>query len=505
MTDRKLCPCLMVQGTASDVGKSLLVTGLCRYFADRGLRVAPFKAQNMSLNAAVTPDGYEIGRAQWVQAEAAGVLPHVDMNPILLKPEGEMRSQVIVMGRPWARLAPADYYARHALLSEVVSEALTRLRAQYDLVILEGAGSPAELNLVGRDVVNMAAARMADASVILVADIERGGVFASMLGTLDLFDQEDRARVRGLVVNKFRGDPRLFDSGVEILEQRSGLPVLGVLPHLGELAIADEDSMALARRRYRQRQVNCLDLCVIRLPHLSNFEDVLPLEHESDVIVRFVSDAAELGDPDLVILPGSKSTLLDLAELRVRGFESKLRERARAGRPILGVCGGFQMLGREIYDLHGIESAQSHAEGLGLLGVTTRFEQKKTTASVLATSSLLNLFGDGHRVSAYEIHHGSVTRDPGVRPTFKLWERNAQSADELDGAQSADGQVIGTLLHGFLASDTLRAELLARLWLSRGVARSADPVTFSPSEAYRKLSQALSQHLDLGRVESWLR
>lgn len=501
-----LCPTLMVVGTASDVGKSLLVTGLCRHFARRGLSVAPFKAQNMSLNAAVTPDGHEIGRAQWVQAEAAGVVPHVDMNPILLKPEGEMRSQVVVMGKPWARLAPGDYYARHETLAAVVESALERLRARHDLVILEGAGSPAELNLSGRDVVNMAAARMADASVILVGDIERGGIFASLLGTLDLLDAPDRARVKGLVVNKFRGDPRLFDEGVRILAERSGLPVLGVLPHLGELAIADEDSLALNRRHGRARQAHCLEVCVIRTPHMSNFEDVLALEHETDVVVRFVADPAELAEADLVILPGSKSTMSDLTFLRVRGFDAALLRRANAGLPILGICGGFQMLGRELRDSERIESEASHALGLGLLDVSTEFQREKTTASVLASLHAPCLLGDAESapVRGYEIHMGSVTRDDGVRPLFTLRERNKQPVTLADGAQNRDGNVLGTLLHGFLADDALRNHLLAQLWGRRGQSRTAAPTHFSPPAAYDSLADALSQHLDLGSVESWL-
>ncbi len=501
-----LCPTLMVVGTASDVGKSLLVTGLCRHFARRGLNVAPFKAQNMSLNAAVTPDGYEIGRAQWVQAEAAGVSPHVDMNPILLKPEGEMRSQVVVMGKPWARLAPSDYYARHETLSEVVSHALTRLRARHDLVILEGAGSPAELNLSGRDVVNMAAAKMADASVILVGDIERGGIFASLLGTLDLLAPEDRARVRGLVVNKFRGDPRLFDEGVRILAERSGLPVLGVVPHLGELAIADEDSLALNRRQGRERQVKLLDICVIRAPHMSNFEDVLALEHEPDVVVRFIADPAEIADADLVILPGSKSTMSDLTFLRARGFETALLRRAEAGRPTLGICGGFQLLGRELRDPERIESDSTHAYGLGLLDVSTEYLRDKTTASVLAVLQAPCLLGDAEStpVRAYEIHMGEVLRGDGVRPLFVLHQRNQQPVSLADGACNRDGSVLGTLLHGFLADDRLRAYLLSQLWARRGQSRTAAPTHFSPAAAYDKLANALATHLDLPRVESWL-
>ncbi len=500
-----LCPTLMVVGTASDVGKSLLVTGLCRYFAERGLSVAPFKAQNMSLNAAVTPDGHEIGRAQWVQAEAAGVAPHVDMNPILLKPEGAMRSQVVVMGRPWARLAPSEYYAHHESLSAIVASALERLRARHDLVILEGAGSPAELNLTGRDVVNMAAAQMADASVILVGDIERGGIFASLLGTLDLLEPRDRARIKGLVVNKFRGDLRLFDEGVRILEQRSGLPVLGVVPHMGELAIADEDSMALARRRHRQLQVNHLDLCVIRTPHMSNFEDVLPLEHESDVVVRFVDDPATVEGADLVILPGSKSTLTDLEYLRASGFATKLEQRANAGQLILGICGGFQMLGREIFDPQQVEGTKTQATGLGLLPVVTRFQAHKTTASVRASALAETFLSPGDvSLQAYEIHMGEVTRDPSVRPLFVIHERNGAQLSLLDGAISASGNVLGSLLHGCLSNDILRHHLLSQLWRRRGLARTITASRFSPSAAYAALAAALATHLDLQRVTSWL-
>ncbi len=494
----------MVVGTASDVGKSLLVTGLCRHFAERGLSVAPFKAQNMSLNAAVTPQGHEIGRAQWVQAEAAGVAPHVDMNPILLKPEGDMRSQVVVMGKPWARLAPRDYYARHEQLSEVVASALDRLRRRHDLVILEGAGSPAELNLTGRDVVNMAAARMADASVILVGDIERGGIFASLLGTLDLLEPSDRARIKGLVVNKFRGDPRLFDEGVRILEARSGLPVLGVLPHLGELAIADEDSIALARRRHRERQVNHLDLCVIRCPYMSNFEDVLPLEHETDVVVRFIDDPAVVEDADLVILPGSKNTLSDLSFIRKSGFDLALQKRAAAARPILGICGGFQMLGRTILDPDQIESEQTQAEGLGLLAISTRFQAQKTSASVRASACHESFLSpSGVQLQAYEIHMGEVTREPGVLPLFAVHERNGTNLTLSDGAMSADRNVLGSLLHGCLTNDTLRNHLLTTLWARRGQTRSAVPTRFSPASAYASLAAAFATHLDLKRVASW--
>ncbi len=364
---------LMVQGTSSSVGKSLLSAALCRVFARKGVRVAPFKAQNMSNNAAVCADGAEIGRAQAVQAVAAGIEPTADMNPVLLKPEGNSRSQVVVLGRPWRTLQAGNYYRRKEELWPIVTAALDRLRSAYELVVIEGAGSPAELNLRSADIVNMALACHARAPVLLVGDIDRGGIFAQLLGTLWLLSPEERGLVRGLVVNKFRGDAALFADGVRILEERGGVPVLGVIPYLPALAVPEEDAVALddtscrsgepsrterfpegesrecrsARGTYWQagRKLGTIDIAVIRLPHIANFDDFDPLGAEAGVSLRYVQSLPELGRPHAVILPGTKSTIADLAWLRAQGFAEALRELAAHRTAIVGVCGGYQMLG----------------------------------------------------------------------------------------------------------------------------------------------------------------
>ncbi|MGC8782545.1 MAG: cobyric acid synthase, partial [Anaerolineae bacterium] len=348
---------LMIQGAASSVGKSLLVTGLCRLYARRGLRVAPFKAQNMSNNAGVTPAGGEIGRAQVTQAEACGIPPHVDMNPVLLKPEADSRSQVVVLGKKLDTLPARDYYRRKAGLWEVVTAALARLRAGNDLVIIEGAGSPAELNLKRGDIVNMAVARHAQAPVLLVGDIDKGGIFAQLLGTLWLLEPEERPLVKGLIVNKFRGDPDLFADGVRILEERGGVPVLGVVPWLHDHGIAEEDGAGLLERGDTlPLSLQCSDaspllhIAVIKLPRIANFDDFDPLAVEPGVRVRFVRTPEALGRPDAIILPGTKHTLADLAWLHGVGLADALLDLARRGTALVGICGGYQMLGRIIRD-----------------------------------------------------------------------------------------------------------------------------------------------------------
>ncbi|HET6345978.1 MAG TPA: cobyric acid synthase, partial [Myxococcota bacterium] len=324
-------PVLMVQGTASSVGKSLVATALCRIFQRRGLRVAPFKAQNMALNSAVTPEGGEIGRAQYVQAEAARVAPHVDMNPVLLKPEGDRRSQVVVLGKPIGSHTAVDYHAHKPTLRRTVADALARLRSRHDLVVIEGAGSPAEVNLREGDIVNMFVARVAGAPVLLVGDIDRGGVLAAIVGTMELLVPEERALVAGFVINKFRGDVALLQPGLDFLQARCGKPVLGVLPHVPSLRIAEEDSLSLAHRGGpRAVGPGDLDVAVVRLPRISNYDDVEALEHEAGVVVRFVEHAVAVGDPDLVILPGSKSTASDLRWLRASGLADVVVARARA-------------------------------------------------------------------------------------------------------------------------------------------------------------------------------
>lgn len=486
---------LMVQGTASSVGKSLVVTGLCRLFRRAGLRVAPFKAQNMALNSAVAADGGEIGRAQAVQADAAGIDPTVDMNPVLLKPEGEARSQVVVLGRPTGSFRAAEYHARKPELRGVVREALGRLRERVDVVVIEGAGSPAEVNLKDRDIVNMDVAQAARSKVLLVGDIDRGGVFASFVGTMELLDPDERALVAGFVVNKFRGDPRLLDSGLDFLKARTGVPVVGVLPFLRGLRIADEDSVSLDhRRRTRRAAPGELELAVVRLPRISNYDELDPLEHEPGVVVRYVDRPEELRGADLVILPGSKSTAPDLAWLRESGIAHELVARAGRGEPVLGICGGFQMLGRALRDPDGVESEEREVEGLGLLPVVTTFRREKTTARVRGRLAPSALFAPGD-ARGYEIHMGAVERAGGA-PALRLTARNGAACDVEDGAVSDDGAVVGTLVHGLLEDDAVRAGLLARLRARRGLAAPSAPPIPTREAEYDRLADALAAHLD---------
>ena len=484
---------LMVQGSSSSAGKSLLAAALCRIFARRGVRVAPFKGQNMSNNAAVCADGAEIGRAQAVQAAAAGVEPTADMNPILLKPEADSRSQVIVLGRPWRTLRAGSYYRRKEELWPVVTAALDRLRSAYELVIIEGAGSPVELNLRSADMVNMAVARHARAPVLLVGDIDRGGIFAQLLGTLWLLPPEERSLVRGLVVNKFRGDRMLFADGVRILEERGEVPVLGVIPHLPNLAIPEEDAVALEEGSGRSRsRLACIDMAVVRFPHIANFDDFDPLLAEA-VSLRYIQSPAELGKPHAVILPGTKSTLADLAWMRAQGLVEAVRELAAQGTAIVGICGGYQMLGRVIRDPCHVESADGEAAGLGLLPVETTFEPTKVTeqvrARVLGGPGWLTAIA-GQEVAGYEIHMGRTT---GGRP----WLENSRL-----GATGDDGRVWGCYLHGLFANTVLRRAWLASLSGGDRMTEGHRPVTLS--SALDRLADAVEAALDMHRLEAIL-
>lgn len=509
MTSRKLAKTLMVQGTSSSVGKSLLVTALCRIFRDHGVHVAPFKAQNMALNAAVTLDGLEIGRAQAVQAQAARLMPRVEMNPILLKPEGDQGSQIILMGMPAGHVSARSYFADHdrSALKEAIAASLHTLRSEHDLVLIEGAGSPAEVNLRPYDIVNMHVAQLADAPVLLVGDIERGGVFASLLGTLDLLAPDERARVAGLIVNKFRGDASLFTSGVEFLKERSGKPVLGVVPYVRALRIADEDSQSLDLRGHAQSDdPNLVDIVVLRTPHMSNHDDVLALEHEPGVRVRFVQRADDVLDPDLLIVAGSKSTVQDLAWLRAQGFDSLLTRRAASGGYVLGICGGFQMLGQRIDDPHAVESSQTRVPALGLLPVRTHFEQRKLTTLVRAqrtphatTAFLSAALREQDLLDGYEIHHGAIHYDDPSAALFSL-ARLADGSQALDGVCNPRGNVVGTMLHGVLDDDQLRAGLLAILRQRRGL-----PAPLAPREQwldeYDRLATVVSSALDMRALQ----
>lgn len=497
-----LAPTLMVQGTASSVGKSLLVTALCRLFRRDGINVAPFKSQNMALNSAVTPDGLEIGRAQAVQAEAAGIPACVEMNPILLKPEGHQRAQVVLMGRPAFSLSAAEYHEHKPRLAGIVADCLDTLRRRHDLVIIEGAGSPAEINLKDRDIVNMHVARLADAPVLLVGDIDRGGVFAAFVGTLELLEPEERDRIQAFVVNKFRGDLSLLEPGLEFLRKRTGKPVLGVVPYVPNLRIADEDSLSLESRLRRVRPGSeRLDIVVVGLPHISNYDDVAALEHEAGVSVRFARSRDELEGADLLILPGTKSTAADLAWLRASGCADAVVRHAGAGGLVLGICGGCQMLGELIEDPYAVESSERQVPGLGLLELDTRFGREKTTAVVEArvgAPCFLNVGIGAGLVPGYEIHMGEALPRPGAQSPFRLETRNGVATDVVDGAINAGGNVVGTMLHGLLEHAGARSGLLSSLRERKGLAPPHGASTVpSAADEYDRLEASVRGSLDL--------
>ena len=496
---KSLAPTLMVQGTASSVGKSVLVTGLCRLFAQQGLRVAPFKAQNMSLNSFATPDGREIGRAQAVQAAAAGTVASVDMNPILLKPVKGSRAQVVLRGKPVGDLDGYDYRTRRQELGAVIDESLGRLRTQYDLVVIEGAGSPAEINLKQRDIANMFVAQRAGAPVLLAGDIDRGGVFAALLGTLELLEADERARVAGLIINRFRGDPALLEPGLPSLEARTGVPVLGVVPYLDELGIADEDSAALDEQPRPRSAEAELDVAVLRFPHLSNYDDLLPLEREPAVRLRYVTRAEQWAGADLPILPGTKSTLLDLEWLRQQGLEAPIAHWAQQGHPLLGICGGYQMLGSELSDPQGVDGRAGRAQGLGILPCNTRFEPTKVTRQVqaLVVGGFFADTAQPRSSAGYEIHMGRVQLHPGAVPALML-----ESGPE--GCVGNTGRVVGTLVHGLLDDDGVRERLIGALRARRGLSPHYRARPHNPEAAFDRLAATLSQSLKMERIQALL-
>jgi adenosylcobyric acid synthase len=467
---------LAILGTGSDVGKSLIVAGLCRLLARKGVGVAPFKAQNMALNSFVTLDGGEIGRAQALQAHACGIEPTVDMNPILLKPESDSRSQVVVRGKVYETLDALAYFERKETLFDIVRNCYERLACEYECIVIEGAGSAAEINLRDRDIVNWPVVELADASVMLVGDIDRGGVFAQIIGTLDLLAPHERRRVRGVIVNKFRGDRRLFEDGVRLLEARTGLPVLGVVPFLRDLRLDQEDSLDLARSRSVQFKPDLTNVAVVLLPRMSNFTDYNVLAAEKDVALRFAASPEDLSGADVVILPGSKNTLEDLDYLVASGFPAALESHVQKGGELVGICGGYQMLGQEIADPKGLERG-GMSMGLGFFDVKTELDAPKICRQVRATS-LLHDVEQHASVRGYEIHMGRTSRGT-ANPCFQIeasatWEGNARG-DE--GAASENGRVWGTSIHGLFDQAGFR-----RGWLNRVRGRKGLP-PISPCES----------------------
>jgi adenosylcobyric acid synthase len=490
---------LMIQGTSSSAGKSIIVAGLCRIFRQEGFKVAPFKAQNMALNSFVTKEGGEIGRAQAVQAEAAGIEPSVHMNPVLLKPEAEASSQVIVLGKVVKRLKASQYYQHTPNLLKVIEDSLNRLRSTYEIVVIEGAGSPAEINLKKREIVNMRVAKMANAPVLLVGDIDRGGVFASLIGTLELLTKRERDLIKGFIINKFRGDLKLLKPGLDLLEKRTGKPVLGVIPYFRDIAIAQEDSVYLDERQPTPASGN-LDVAVIRLPHISNYDDFDPLE-EQDCTVRYVPRAYELGNPDLIILPGTKSTISDLIYLQNRGLAQAIIDQAQAGVPVIGICGGYQMLGKSISDPDKVESKHDSIAGLGLLNNTTIFNHAKTTTQVKAqvvTGEGLFKGLEGIEITGYEIHMGQ-TNSHNCLPVFRILETPQGSTDYFDGAVSNNGLVFGSYIHGLFHNADFTHQLLNGLRQLRGLPITTALAT-NKQEMYDKLADIIRQNLDMPQV-----
>ena len=480
--------CIMVQGTMSGAGKSLLCAALCRIFAQDGYRTAPFKSQNMALNSFVTRDGLEMGRAQVVQAQAAGVEPDVRMNPILLKPSSDIGSQVIVNGEVRGDMPAKEYFRRKKALIPDILRAYDGLASEFDIIVIEGAGSPAEINLKADDIVNMGLARLVAAPVLLAGDIDRGGVFAQLYGTVELLEPDERARICGLIINKFRGDVEILRPGLAMLEEKTHLPVVGVVPYL-KVDIEDEDS--LSERLQQKNAVKPLDVAIVRLPHISNFTDFMPLEQHPLLGVRYVQAARELGMPDLIILPGTKNTVNDLLWLRQCGLETAVQKLARRGTPVLGVCGGYQMLGGMLDDSAGTESGRPQTlRGLELLPTRTVFTLEKRRAQVTATAAAPFA---GAALTGYEIHTGRTTVE------------GAPFCTLADGTPDGcvQGSVFGTYLHGLFDSGELTEKLAALLCRRKGLApETAAPLTM---QAYREqqfdlLADGVRRALDMSAI-----
>ena len=494
---------LMFVGTASDVGKSVLNAGFCRILRNRGLSVAPFKSQNMALNSFATPEGGEIGRAQAVQAQACRIPPHTDMNPVLLKPNSDTGSQVVVQGKVVGNMSVKEYNAFKPEAFRTVEESFERLRSAHDFVVIEGAGSIAEINLKSHDIANLRIAEMADCPCILVADIDRGGVFAQIVGTLELLEPGERERVKGVIINKFRGDPSLLGPGIEFVEKRTGVPVLGVVPYFTHFRIPEEDSVALEKRAKGNRQRakgKTVTIGVVRFPRISNYTDFDALEGEPDVDLRYVREPGEIDGLDILILPGSKSTIGDLAFLVKQGLFQAIRE---FSGQVVGICGGYQILGRRVKDPHGVESAVTEADGLGLLDVETVLLTEKETHQAearLLSAAALAAPGCVGTVSGYEIHMGETALGPGAQPFAQLVRRSGSDVAIPDGAVSSDGRVFGTYLHGIFDNHGFRTAFLNRIRREKGLpTQSAESRVEDPFDL---LAEHLERHLDM---ESLLR
>lgn len=493
---------IMVQGTMSNAGKSLLVAGLCRIFKQDGYRVAPFKSQNMALNSFITGEGLEMGRAQVMQAEAAGMEPSVLMNPILLKPTNHIGSQVIVNGKVLGNMSARDYFAYKKQLVPDILHAFSELEKRADIIVIEGAGSPAEINLKENDIVNMGMAKMVDAPVLLTGDIDRGGVFAQLLGTIMLLEPEEKQRVRGLIINKFRGDKSILDPGVVMLEERGGIPVVGVVPYM-ELSLADEDSLS---PRFDRKQEKVIDIAVIKYPRISNFTDFDVFEQMEEISVRYVDNVRELHHPDMIILPGSKNTMADLRWMRENGLEAMVKKKAE-DIPVIGICGGYQMLGEAICDPDEVEEG-GQMQGMGLLPVSTSLQQEKTRTQV--EGNFLPLQGilqplSGNSFSGYEIHMGKTTNCCIKKQNSPIARMKVQGCWKEEG--TFQGNVYGTYVHGIFDHAQTAGRMVEILAKKKGVL--VDTSSLMDYKAYEqlqydKLAAGLRDSLDMPQIYGML-
>ncbi len=486
---------VMFLGTGSSVGKSILTAALCRIFYRKGYKVAPFKSQNMALNSFVTKDGKEMGRAQVVQAEAAGLEPTVEMNPILLKPTTDIGSQVILNGKVYKNLKAADYYLEKDYLKTVIMKSYNNLSSKHDVIMIEGAGGCAEINLRDKDIVNMGLAEMIDAPVILIGDIDRGGVFASIYGSFMLLEPEDRKRIKGFIINKFRGDVDLLTPGIKMLEEMIDIPCLGVIPHM-ELNIDDEDSVT---HRFEGNKGSGINIGIIKLPHISNFSDFTPLELEKDVNIKYISSKGQMDDIDLILIPGSKNTIDDMRFIFDRGIDQDIYRKYKSGTNIIGICGGYQILGREIIDDNNVESSINRINGLGLLNTKTIMAKEKSTTQIsgefINGFELLKDFED-MPVSGYEIHMGETEIIANDVPAIRL------ENGKLDGTISKCGKIFGTYLHGIFENDKFRNNILNYMREKKGLEMVAESIDYKSlkEREYDKLADTVSEHIDLTKI-----
>ena len=494
---------IMFCGTASDVGKSIVTSGFCRCLVRRGITVAPFKSQNMSLNSYVTPEGGEIGRAQAVQAQACDINPHTDMNPVLLKPNSDTGSQIVVQGRPVGNMSISEYDAYKPAAFEKIRESFDRLRQAYEFIVIEGAGSISEINLKKNDIANLRIATMARCPVILVADIDRGGVFAQIIGTIELLEPLERSCIKGIIINKFRGDVDILKPGIDFIEQRTGLPVLGVLPWFADISLPAEDSVALGQRSKIvsiMTGLKKIHIGVLKLPRISNFTDFDPLQNEPDVHLSYVEMPDQLLGLDILIIPGSKSTIADLYFLMERGLYDAIRD---FKGHIAGICGGFQMLGTAVLDPNAVESAVKEAQGLGLLPSTTVLLMEKETHQALTylDKAGLKIAPECNGImTGYEIHMGATTLGKGIMPFSRIFRRGNTSVAVEDGAVSHDGRIFGTYLHGLFENSRFREIYLNRIRLEKGMPLRRGAQKQPQNDPFDRLAEQFEKHLDLPRM-----